>query len=106
RGVVADDETGERVDRDLERSRERAAEEGQAYADQPLVGAQLEGHELARVGRGGQADDERIVGWGAQHARGDVGDLHGRLAASSGLTGPHPSTASGAERRPGPPVGG
>src|SRR5256886_842923 len=89
-------ETGERVNRDLERSRERAAEEGQADAHQPLVGAQLEGDELARVGRGGQADHERVVGGGTQHTRGDVGDFHGRLAASSGVPGRHPSPGCGA----------
>src|SRR5439155_16995625 len=73
-------------------------EEGQADAPQPVVGAQLEGDELARVGRGGQADDGRVVGRGTQHTRGDVGDLHGRLAGSSGLTGRHTTTASGAGR--------
>ena len=52
-----------------------------------LVGAQLERDELARVGGGGQADDERVVGRRAQDAGGDVGDLHWAL-----LMGYRPST--------------
>ena len=57
---------------------------------------ELQGDELARVGGRGQADHERIVGRRAQHAGGDVGDLHravslevarsrGRRATSSAL---------------------
>src|SRR3989475_13054414 len=86
-GVVADDESGERVHRGLERRRQRAAEEGQGQADEALVGAQLERDELPRVRRRGKADNERVVGRGPQHTRGDVSDLHrwprARLAIST-----------------------
>ena len=75
-GVVADDEPREGVHRRLERRRQRGAEEREAETDQALVRPELEGDELARVGGGGEADDQRVVGRGAQHAGGDVSDLH------------------------------
>ena len=45
------------------------AEEGEADTDEPLVGAELQRDELARVLGGGQAHHERIVG-GRAAARG------------------------------------
>ena len=51
-GIVADDQLAERLHRRLERRRQRAAEEREADADEPLVGAELERDELARLGRG------------------------------------------------------
>ena len=78
--VLADGEPGELVHRGLERRGEGAAEERQAEAHRALIGAELEGHELARVGRRGQAHHERVVGRRAQRAGGHVGDLHGALS--------------------------
>src|SRR4030095_2339711 len=52
--ILTDGEPGELVHSDLERRGERAAEEREAEAHRALIGAELQGDELARVGGRGQ----------------------------------------------------
>src|SRR6185503_241865 len=87
-GVLPDGEPRERVHRGLERRRERAAEEREPEPGQALVGAELDGDELARVGGGGQPHHQRVARRGAQHMGLDVSDLHGQspLAAMAVYT--------------------
>src|SRR5262249_56334318 len=74
--VLANGHAAQPLDGGAERRGQRPAEEGEPDADQPLVGAQLEQHELARVGGRGQPDHERVVGGGGGGPRGDGGGLH------------------------------
>ena len=74
--VLADGEARERIHRFAQRPRQRAAEEGEADAGQSLIGAELEGDEVAGGIAVVDAHDQRVVGGGADQTRGDVADLH------------------------------